>query len=185
MVEEIWFSKEESSRIIGKKGEMKKKLEKALNIKLNVSEEGKINVECFSENPEISEYLVRNILDVIALGFSLSSALTLLKENIFERINIKSFVKSSKLDVVKSRIIGTKGKAKRTFSFLSDTEIVVKDNFVGIVGLPLHVELASKAIHSIMRGAPHSHVFKFLEKGKIKLKRDEEEIAELREKLES
>ena len=54
---------------------------------------------------------------------------------------------------------------------------------VAIIGQTNNVEIASRAIESLIRGSPHSSVYRFLEKSKAHLKEiDKEDVEEMIEK---
>jgi rRNA processing protein Krr1/Pno1 len=60
---------------------------------------------------------------------------------------------------------------------LTECDLCLCENSVGLIGRAEHVEVASKAIQSLIRGAKHANVFKFLEESRKHLKElDEENI---------
>jgi ribosomal RNA assembly protein len=86
----------------------------------------------------------------------------------FEAIDIRDFVGRRKGHVrrMRSRLIGTRGKARRTIEELSGADISVYGNTVSIIGDYFQLELARTAVTMLLRGSEHSTVYRFLEKRK-------------------
>jgi len=142
----------------------KKRLEKILNVKItNRGKEVSISGE-----PE-DEYTAEKIIDALNFGFPFSNALLIRDEGCtFEVINIKDHTKRKDLKRIRARIIGTKGKTLQTLSQLTKCCFEMKDNYIGIIGEPEHIENAQQAIISIIKGSKQSNVYSFLEKHQIK-----------------
>ncbi len=142
----------------------RKKLEKLLNVK--ISNRGK---EVFIEGEAENEYLAEKVIDALNFGFPYSDAI-LIKTNdyIFEKINIKDYSRNKKLEVVRARIIGKQGKALKTLSKLTKCFLELKDNEIGIIGLPEDIKNAEEAIISLSKGAKHGNVYSFLERNQTK-----------------
>lgn len=141
------------------------KLEKRLKVKLTLEKESlDISGEAFPE------YMASKILQAIDLGFDSESALLLLNEDyMLELINLKKYVRPSRLKQVKGRVIGEKGKAKKVISELAECDMVIKDNTVALLGEIENTALASKAVRLLIKGYPHASIYAFLEKNKAKL----------------
>ena len=93
-----------------------------------------------------------------------------------EKVNLKDFVRTSQLRRVKGRVIGEKGKTKKVIAELTDCAIVIRDYSVAIIGKTVDVAMTVKALRSLIRGAPHSKVYAFLERSrKIRIEKKEEE----------
>jgi ribosomal RNA assembly protein len=146
----------------GKIMKIKRKLEKALDIKIS-----KIGEEIVIEGEGMQEFEALQVLEAIDVNFHTKVALLLRDPDyIFEKINLKDYVRQSRLSTIKSRIIGTKGNTKREMSILTDCEIIINDNTVYIIGLTDDANIASKAIRSLIKGSTHSSVYAFLEKAR-------------------
>jgi len=144
-----------------------KKLEKELQVKLMIEKE---NVVISGE--AFPQYIASKVLRAIDFGFDAESALLLSGEDyMLEIINLKSYVRPSRLKQVKGRIIGEKGKAKRVISELTECDIVIKDNIVALLGRTENIVLASKAVRLLVGGSPHASVYTFLEKNMAKLRK--------------
>jgi len=139
-----------------------RKLEKSLEVNISVAD-NEIDVE----GEGMEEYVASLVIEAIDIGFEPRVALLLRDhEYIMEKINIKGYVRVSRLSTVKGRLIGRKGKAKNQLAHLTGCDIVIKDNTVAVIGLTEDVDVASKAIRSLIKGSPHSSVFAFLEKAR-------------------
>ena len=155
--------KERVAVLIGKNGEIKRKIEKNTNTKLILDKEGGVIIE--GEGVNIFE--ANNIVKAIGRGFNPEVALNLLKdENLMEIVNIKDFTGKSKkkFERTKARIIGTKGKARELIERLTNTEIVVYGKTVSIIGEVDRVFIAKMGVEIILRGAPHGNAYAYMEK---------------------
>ncbi len=143
----------------------RKKLEKRLQVKLILEKE-----DVIVSGEAFPEYIGSKVLHAIDLGFDTESALLLSSEDyMLELINLKSYVRPSRIRQVKGRVIGEKGKAKKVISELAECDMVVKDNTVALLGKTENVALASKAVRLLIGGSPHASVYTFLENNKAKL----------------
>ena len=138
----------------------KPRLEKLLNVK--ITNRGK---EVTIEGTPEEEYEASKVIDALNFGFGFTAAISIKEEErIFEIINIKDYTNKSNLERIRGRIIGTGGKALGTLSNLTNCFIELKDNQVGIIGLPEYIEGATEAVVEIIQGAKHGNVYKGLEK---------------------
>lgn len=170
---ELKIPKERVAVLIGKKGEIKKKIEKNTKTKLKVdSKEGDIIVS--GENT-IDLYATRELIKAIGRGFNPDIAQLLLKQDFsFELVNIADYTRN-KNDItrLKGRVIGTGGKSRRYIEMLSESDICVYGKTIGIIGRIENVTLARKAIENLLKGSSHSNVNKWLEMQRKELKRRE------------
>ncbi len=138
----------------------KKKLEKALNVK--IKNRGK-EVE-FEGTPE-NEYIAEKVLEAIDFGFPLQTALLIKAEDyIFDTINIKEHTHQKNLERVRGRIIGKNGKTLKTISGLSKCSFEIKDNSLGIIGEPEAMQGAKEAAIALIKGSKQANVYAYLEK---------------------
>ena len=138
----------------------RKKLESILEVK--ITNRGK---EVFVDGASEDEYVAEKVIDALNFGFPFSVAVLIKKEgHIFEVINIKDYSRRKNLKEVRARIIGKNGLALKTLASLTDCAFELKDNEVGIVGAPESIKFAQNAITSIVEGAKHGNVYKFLER---------------------
>ena len=166
---EIKIPKTRVAVLLGVKGRIKRKIESLTSTKLRVnSKEGE--VEILGEPLEV--YQTEPILRAIARGFNPEIALSLKdEENCFELIDIKHFSGSSKkkFSRMKSRLIGTKGKCRKTIEQIANVRISIFGKTIGIIGNVEDVHLARIAVLDILKGAPHGPVYKKLEERTSKI----------------
>jgi len=142
----------------------KKRLEKKLNIK--ISNRGK-EVQIHGEPEE--EYIAEKVIDALNFGFPFSVAISIKEENLeFEILNIKNHTTRKDLERVRARIIGKGGKTLKTLNQLTKCNFEIKDNQVGIIGLPEYLENAQESVISIIKGSKQSNVYSHLEKNQLK-----------------
>jgi len=137
----------------------KDKLEKELSVKISVDGK-KISVD----GGGVDEYEARLVFDAIDFGFTVKQALLLKDEEMrFRKVHIKDYTKRN-LEDVKARIIGTKGKAKRTMEEISNCKILINDYDVGVIGYIEDVEHVVTAIIHVIRGSKQSNMYSYLER---------------------
>lgn len=162
--DQLKIPKERIPILIGKKGSIKKEIESKTKTKLKISKEGDVII---SGEDTLDVYITKSIIKAIGRGFNPELALKLLNEDYcFEMIEIKDFAGKSKNKVLrlKGRAIGQKGKCRKTVEDLTDTNVSVYGKTVSILGKTDNVGLARKALESLLRGARHGNIYKWLEK---------------------
>lgn len=162
----IKIPKERVAVLIGKEGETKKEIEELTSTNLDIdSYEGDVSIR---GNDPVKLYSTREIVKAIARGFNPDIAKNLIKQDyIYEQIYIKDFAKNSlHLKRLKGRVIGTEGKSRKAIEDLTEASISIYGKTIGIIGLPESVDLARRAIETLLSGSPHSNVYKWLEKRK-------------------
>lgn len=156
--------KDRIAALIGTKGASKRELEEYCKAKINVdSKEGDVTL---SGRDAIKLYELREIVKAISRGFSPEFALTLLKpDNMLEIINLKDYGadNKNKLMRIRSRVIGTGGRARRTIEALTYTNISVYGKTISILGEANEVANAKRALEMMITGSMHSSVYKWLE----------------------
>ena len=166
---EIKIPKARVAVLLGVKGKTKRKIEKITNIKLKInSQEGEVEI---SGGP-LEVYQTEPIIKAIARGFNPEIALMLMdEENSFELIDIKQYSGGSKkkIERMKSRLIGEKGRCRKTIEDIAEVKLSIFGKTVGIIGKIENVHLARIAVQDILRGAPHGPVYKKLEERISKL----------------
>ncbi len=161
-------------------------LEKELGLKLEI----RGREITFSGKAE-DEYIAERVLEAINFGFPMDVALMMKHEDlIFEVLNIKDYTKRNDLERIRGRLIGTGGKTKATLIQLTQCFIEYKENKVGIIGQPEHIEFATQAIISLIKGAKQANIYSYLEHHKVlpvvnlALKDDTGEVVEIHEEPE-
>lgn len=159
---EIKIAKARVAVLIGKKGETKKRIEKLAKIKLNISKEGDVIIV----GEGLGGYLAMEIVKAIGRGFNPNIALKLLKENyVLQTLDIREYTgKSEKKFVrIKGRLIGKKGSTWKLIEEKTNTDISVYGKTIAIIGEANDVSLSRRALEKLLKGAPHSKVYGFIE----------------------
>ena len=161
---ELRVPKERVAVLIGVKGEVKKLLERETKTKIEVdSKEGEVKIK---GSDALLLYQAREIVRAIGRGFNPDTARLLLKQDYgFEMINISQYAKTKKnIERLKGRIIGEKGKSRRTLEILTQTHLCIYGKTVCIIGPIEQLVDARRAVESLIAGSSHAHVYKWLEK---------------------
>jgi len=115
----------------------------------------------------------RDIVLAIGRGFSPESAMRLHKENTFLGVlDIKLATghrEKAALRRIRSRVIGTNGRARTRIEELSGCSISVYGSTVALIGEEEQLERATRAVELLVKGSEHSTVFHLL----ARLKRDD------------
>ena len=171
---EVKIPKERVAVLIGKQGETKQKLEEETSSSIEVdSKEGHVTLK---GKEALNLYIAREIIRAVARGFNPEIALRLLHQDYtLEFINLKEQAGDSKnaLLRIKGRIIGKEGKTRDFIEQMTETRVCVYGKTVGFIGTAEHVSVARKAVASLIKGSPHSSVYKWLEKNRKELKHRE------------
>ena len=168
---EIKVPKERVAILIGKKGEIKKKLEETTGITLDIdSKEGDVFVK---GEDALHLYTAREIIRAIARGFNPDVALLLMKgEYVLEVINLADVAKSqANLQRIKGRVIGSGGKTRRLIEELSEVHMSVYGKTICILGESENIYIAKTAIQNLLKGSPHSSVYRWLEKKRHEIRK--------------
>lgn len=146
-------------------------IENKLKIRISLNK-NKVTIK----GSELNEFIVGEIIRAIEFGFEAEDALLLANENfVLEFINIKEHTRRRNLEEVRSRVIGTEGKAKKTIEELTGAVLAINDNSVGLIVDTEHLEAAVQGIISLIQGSKHGNVFSYLEKQNAALRRIDEE----------
>ena len=167
----INIPKDRVAVLIGTKGEIRKKIEKETGVKVEIESDGEVMITRPLEVKDALKAIkAHDLIKAIARGFSPTKAFKLLKPQYYlEIIDLTELVSDKSLKRVRSRIIGREGKSRKYISKLTETDIVIYGKTVSMIGELPNVEMAKKSIIKLVEGAPHSAVFKYLERNKIKL----------------
>lgn len=151
------------SFILDKTAEVRKnkeELEQKLKVSISITGR-KVTID----GDAVDEYEASLILEAIDLGFSAKKALQLKDPDmVFRRLNIKKFTKPQRIPDVRSRIIGTEGKTKRTIENIGSCDMVIKGNEIGLICPAETLEETTTAISNLIRGSKQGNVYAFLEK---------------------
>jgi len=169
-IHELKIPKERIPILIGPKGKTKKTIEKETKTQITIdSKEGDVTIQA---EDGIHIYIAKEITKAIGRGFNPETALKLTKQQYtFDLINLTDYTKSkNQITRIKSRIIGTEGKARKTLETLTETSISIFGKTIAIIGEAEEVTTTRRAIESLIGGSTHSTIYKWLEKQKRETK---------------
>jgi KH domain-containing protein len=150
----------------------KSRLQKELDIKL--TNRGK-NV--FVNGLADKEFMAIEVLEAINLGFSADRALELKQDDfMLQTVHIKDITKRHDLDRVRARIIGSQGRTLKTLQNLTNCDLAMNDNEIGLIGPIQEMEDAVQAVTSLVQGSKQGNVYGRLERQRKKKGRDDSEL---------
>ena len=158
--------------LIGPGGETKRTIAARTGTRLEVdAEEGEVRVQGPDTDPG-GVLKARDIVLAIGRGFSPERALRLLKENTFLGVlDIKLTTghhEKAALRRIRSRVIGTRGRARSRIEELSGCSMSVYGSTIALIGEEEQLERATRAVELLLKGSEHSTVFHLL----ARLRRD-------------
>lgn len=152
--------------LIGSGGRTKREIAERTHTGVEVdTEEGEVRLEGPDTDP-ISVLKARDIVLAIGRGFSPERAFRLLKENTFLGILDIKFTtghhEKAALRRIRSRVIGTGGRARERIEELSGCSVSVYGSTVALIGEEDQLERATRAVELLLKGSEHSTVFHLL-----------------------
>src|SRR3989344_5771794 len=168
-MEELKIPKERISMLGGVRGSTKRKIQKLTDTKITGnSEMGDVLIEGDSLNC----FNCLNVIKAIARGFNPDIALKLLNEDFrLEVIPLDEFARNKKdLIRIRSRLIGTKGKARENLEGISKANIEIYGKTVAIIGEIDGILVAKQGITNLLHGSKHGNVYAYMEKQKLRYK---------------
>jgi ribosomal RNA assembly protein len=141
--------------LIGKSGEIKKTIERKTGTWLNITD----IIEIHGEALEVLN--AENIVKAIGRGFAPKKAMELLDE---EKELYIIEIPEKGVERIRSRLIGTRGKARRIIEKKTNTDISVYGKTVSIIGEHDDVKIARIAVEKIILGAPHKNAYRLMRK---------------------
>ncbi|ACV24804.1 KH domain-containing protein [Methanocaldococcus fervens] len=178
-IEILKIPRERVGVLIGKKGSVKKAIEKELGVKLEIDEDGTVTIYGTEKQKDpLAVWKAKDIVRAIGRGFNPEIALRLVSdEYVLEVIDIEDYANSENaVKRLKGRVIGKEGKSRRYIEELTGANVSVYGNTVAIVGEHEPVQVAKEAVEMLLRGASHARTFKFLERERQKIKRSRFEL---------
>ncbi len=153
------------------------KIESRIKIKISFKKENAI-----VRGSEMNEFLVEQIIRAVDFGFYIDDALLLKDGNfLLEFIDVKEHTRRKNFKDIRSRLIGTGGKARKTIENLTGSAIVINGNIVGVIVDSDHLDAVTQGIESIIQGSKHGNVFAYLEKQNISRRKFDKEDLGLKE----
>ncbi|MDD5417927.1 MAG: KH domain-containing protein [Candidatus Nanoarchaeia archaeon] len=169
--ESVKLPKERVNVVIGKKGEIKRKIQKKTGTKIKIDEESSVSI--ISDNG-LSIWHAKDIIKAIGRGFSPEKALLIDGENyVFEVIEINDYARNENdIKRLKGRIIGKEGKSRELIEKSTGAFISVYGKTVSIICPIETADTVRKAVQMLLEGAMHKTVYNMIEKKKMELKKD-------------
>ena len=155
MLKSILIPKDRLPVLIGKNGKAKREIERMTRTKIKIGNEITIS----GESIDIMD--AANVVRAIARGFSPEKSFALLKEG--KCLVVVELPRGEKaLKRIRSRIIGSSGRARRNIEKLTGTRISVYGKTVSIIGEHDDAEAARDAIERLVRGFSHRAVYQHI-----------------------
>ncbi len=168
--------------IVGRNGNVRRRIEKLTNVKLNIDSEGSVTIKSSTQSKDpVLAWKARDIVRAIARGFSPKNALSLVDEDMMLIIiSLRNAVGTSanQLKRVSGRIIGENGRTRRVIEEVTETKITIYGRTVSIIGMNPGLDYARKAVEMLITGAPHSAVYTRLERMRRDMNRQSAELWE-------
>ena len=167
--------------LIGKGGAFKKYLEEATGTRIELdSKTGEVTITKTEEGGDpLACWIARDVVKAIGRGFSPEKASRLLEEGqVLRIVDLQEHLgKSEKaLHRQRSRLIGRGGRTREIIESTTRTNVSIMGKTVSIIGGDEEVAVAQEAVEMLLRGVPHSVVYRFLERKRRELKKREVEI---------
>jgi ribosomal RNA assembly protein len=152
--------------LIGPGGRTKKAIATATSTHIDVeAEEGEVRLDGPDTDP-MGVLKARDIVLAIGRGFSPERAMRLLREDTFFGVlDIKLATghhEKTALRRIRSRVIGTRGRARSRLEQLSGCSVSVYGSTVALIGKEEQLERATRAVELLVKGSEHSTVFHLL-----------------------
>lgn len=166
MTQEVKIPNDRIGAIIGKGGETRRRLEKALNVELDVDSQTGL-VTMTNDDDTLAEIRSMEVIKAIGRGFSPVRARKLLEDDemILDIIDISEVADTpEKLSRIRGRIIGKEGKAREQIENMTGVSLSVYGKTVSIIGLPDQAGDAHAAISMLISGSEHNTVFNYLDR---------------------
>lgn len=152
--------------LIGPAGRTKREIATRTGAELDIdAAEGEVRISSVDEDP-VAAMRARDITLAIGRGFSPGRAFRLTKENAMLAIlDIK--LETGKRDKaalrrIRSRLIGTRGRARERIEELSGCFVSVYGSTVALIGDVDQIDRGRRAVELLLHGSEHSTVFHLL-----------------------
>jgi len=158
--------------LIGPGGRTKRTIAERTGALVDVdAEDGEVRLSGADTDP-MGVLKARDIAIAIGRGFSPERAMRLLREDTYLGVlDIKRTTgkhEKAALRRIRSRVIGTRGRARSRIEELSGCSVSVYGSTVALIGTEDQLERGTRAVEMLLRGSEHSTVFHLL----ARLRRD-------------
>lgn len=161
--------------LVGKEGGVKEEIERRCGVTLEI--DGKSGEARITYEPEAliesNPFKAIDIVSAIARGFSPQRAFVLLEENnLLSIIDLREYAGKSENAMlrIKSRLIGTDGKARKIIEELTGAQVSIYGHTVAIIGESDASRVAKEAIDKLAKGGTHKATYEMLQKYRTKQK---------------
>ncbi|AKG91794.1 KH domain protein [Geoglobus ahangari] len=153
--------------LIGKEGEVKKRLEEKTGCRIRIDSKNGV-VEITRGEDAVGFLKAKDVVNAIARGFNPDVAMRILDDDftILESIDLSQYISPKAMERIKGRIIGKEGKMRRLIEETLNVHVSIYDKYVSIIGNVENVSAAREAIMMLIDGAQHSTVQRFMERKK-------------------
>jgi len=155
---------EERMKLLKADPRMQKRFQEYSQVKIILNE----SIEIESDDA-LKILKAKEVLKAFGRGFDMNTSFDLLDEEYsLEIIDVQEFAGKSKnrLEVLRGRVIGTKGKAKNLIERYADVKVSIYGKTISIIGKWDRASIARKAIEMLLRGRLHGSVYRFLEENR-------------------
>jgi ribosomal RNA assembly protein len=159
--------------LIGPAGGTKRRLQQATGTRIEVdSPTGEVTIDEADVKDPVMALKARDIVQAIGRGFSEERAFRLLDDDVYlEVFDIKDFARTkARLEQVRARVIGTRGKTRRLIEELTSVDMSVFGHTVALLGPTFEMAIAREAVVMLLRGSEHATVYRFLERKRADIK---------------
>ncbi len=163
--------------LVGKEGTVKAEIEKSCGVDLDIDgSTGDVKISYTSSSVKDSNpFKAVDVVTAIARGFSPPRAFVLLKEEkTLTLIDLREYSGKSEnaLTRIRSRLIGSDGKARKIIEELSETLVSIYGHTVAIIGENKESRIAQEAIEKLASGGTHKAAYQMLQRYRTKQKLD-------------
>lgn len=174
MIEGIRIPQRRVGVLIGPEGATLREIKDRSGVLLHIdSESGDVTFDdSKAYNPALTMQ-VREIVRAIGRGFPPEIAFRLLQDDTYlEVMDIQDYVgkKPNHVARVRARLIGTHGKTRIIIEETTGANMRIEGDTVAILGDIHEVALGKEAVEMLIEGAPHSAVYKMLERKRKELR---------------
>ncbi len=159
--------------LVGPDGGTKRRLQEATGARIAVeSATGDVTIDEGGAKEPVMALKARDIVQAIGRGFSEERAFRLLDDDVYiEVLDIKDFARTkARVEQVRARLIGTRGKTRRLIEELTSVDMSVFGHTVAILGPTFEMGIAREAVIMLLRGSEHATVYRFLERKRADIK---------------
>ncbi|MCI4330634.1 MAG: KH domain-containing protein [Thermoplasmata archaeon] len=153
--------------VIGPGGRTKRDLERRTGTHIGIDpSDGAVTIEAPDDRDPLGVMIGRDIVLAIGRGFSPERADRLFKPDTYLGvIDIKRVTgrrEKAQMWRIRSRLIGSGGKARTRIEDLSGCSMSIYGNTVALIGQEQQLVQATRAVEMLLRGSEHSVVFHML-----------------------